>query len=363
MKSFLWLFALISLALAQSAVTVEQLKQFIHSSAEKKYSDKLVAKQLSGMKVSERITDHSLMEMLSESPGSLTSEAIKAMQTASQNLPIPVAEQPKAEEPKAPPIPPPTSVEQEKIIAEARELSLDYTKHLPDFICLEYTRRYYDPKGTDDYHLSSTVAARLSYFGQKEDYKVISVNDKLTETSYNALDGAVSTGEFGTMLREIFEPDTHAEFWFDRWTSLHHHLTLVFGYRVLAMNSHWTLDYNRGANVFTPGYIGSIFIDPETHAVLRVTLDAQGIPPSFPIQVAKTQLDYAYTDLSGVQFLLPSNVVMYMRDGRMISKNEKDFRNYRKYSAESDITFEADTAGAVNEEREKDKKLTGKPQQ
>ncbi len=43
--------------------------------------------------------------------------------------------------------PPPDSIEQAKIIVEAREYVKNYTKQLPNFICVEVVRRDVDPAG------------------------------------------------------------------------------------------------------------------------------------------------------------------------------------------------------------------------
>jgi hypothetical protein len=321
-------------------------------------------------------------ETLSGSPAPSASAAPQQLQTAPRNVPLPASEQKqeqqKQEEPAPRPLPKPLSAEQDNIISEAREIALDYTRRLPDFICLQYTRRYDDPLAVNDFHLHDTVAAQLTYFGQKEDYKFISrkenykvapKDDKSSGTSYTSLDGVTSSGEFGTLLKQIFEPETHAEFWFQRRTSLRRQPTLVFRYRVLAANSKWMIEYhatndnNPGALVYTPAYTGSLFIDPETHAVMRVSMEAQGLPPSFPIQAAKVQLDYAWQDLAGQKYLLPATGVLNMQEGRLIRKNEIEFRNYRKYSAASDITFEADSAAAIKEEHEKDKQPGTPPRQ
>jgi hypothetical protein len=352
------LLALALCALAQSSITVAQLKQFIHSSVERKNPDKQVVKFLQGFKLSERLTDHDLMEMLAEGPGPETQEMLKEMQEKTRSLAAPAEAKPAA--PPLPPRPAPSSVEQERIISEAREIALDYTKHLPNFICLQFTRRYVDPSGTGYFHQADTVAANLSYFNEHEDYKVISVGGKLAETSYGALGGAISSGEFGTMLREIFDPETRAEFWFDHWGKLRGATALVFGYRVRKDESKWTIDFEHGHDVYRPGYSGLMFIDRDVPTVLRVTLVAEGIPPSFPIQEASTQLDYDYAEISGQRFLLPSRVEMKMRQSRVIVKNEVEFRNYHKYSGESTIHFEADDQ-VIEEERAKDKATQSAP--
>ena len=61
---------------------------------------------------------------------------------------------------------------------------------------------------------------------------------------------------------------------------------------------------------------------------------------SFPIQEARTQLDYEYTDISGSEFLLPLRAEMRMREGRFLVRNNVEFRNYRKFGAEATITYD-----------------------
>jgi hypothetical protein len=67
--------------------------------------------------------------------------------------------------------------------------------------------------------LQDTLITKLTYFEQREDYKVISIDGKLVDTPYEKLGGAISSGEFGTMLKEIFEPQTQTEFVWTRWSA------------------------------------------------------------------------------------------------------------------------------------------------
>ena len=69
-------------------------------------------------------------------------------------------------------------------------------------------------------------------------------------------------------------------------------------------------------------------------------MEAIDIPSSFPIQVAKNQLDYDYTEISGVTFLLPLRAEMRMREGRLMMRNDIEFRNYRKFGSDTSITFD-----------------------
>jgi hypothetical protein len=59
-------------------------------------------------------------------------------------------------------------------------------------------------------------------------------------------------------------------------------------------------------------------------------------------------LDYDFVKISDLEFLLPLKSVMRMREGRMLVKNEVEFRMYRKFGAEAVITF--DTPDPLPEE-------------
>ena len=74
---------------------------------------------------------------------------------------------------------------------------------------------------------------------------------------------------------------------------------------------------------------------------IRITLEAVNIEPSFPIQEAGTVLDYDFADISGQQYLLPLKFEMRMRTGRDLTKNDVEFRLYRKFEADAVIKFDA----------------------
>ena len=111
---------------------------------------------------------------------------------------------------------------------------MNYTKSLPNFICVQVTRRDVDRGGTGSswYHLD-TITAKLSYSDRHEDYEVILKNDQpVTNVKMEQLGGTVSAGEFGTMMSEIFEPESHADFSWDHWATLRGRRTYVFAYDI-----------------------------------------------------------------------------------------------------------------------------------
>ncbi len=351
MRALILALVLVWSAAGQMSMTVDQLKQFIHSSFQRKYPDKQVARYIKLSKLTEQLSDRDLLALINEAAGQETADALKQLADQSKRL-APPAEPPEEAKPaprRAGP-PAPALKDQERIVEEAREVALSYTKKLPDFICLQYTRRLYDRTGSGDFHQYSTIAERLSYFEQHEDYKFISVNgdSPVTPKSREMLGGAISSGEFGTMMREIFEPETATEFHFERWGKWNGHVSYVYGYHVDKENSRWTIDYEHGAQTYRPAYHGLIYIERDAPVVIRLTLEAEGIPATFPIHAAQTSLDYEYQDISGQKFLLPASSEMIMRDSRATSKNEVEFRGYSKYSAETLIKYDTDAAASAS---------------
>jgi hypothetical protein len=336
---------------AQSSLNVEQLVSFVKSSVQQlKHPDKQVASFLSRVKMTERLDDRTIEELQGLGAGPKTLEALRALRDQSQSL---GAAKPRPVDVKPTPIAPPSSEEQGRILAKVRDWALNYTKSLPDFICTQVTRRYADPSGLEYFQLVDTLTARLSYFEQREDYKLILHNNTVTNQSYNDLGGATSTGEFGSMLREVFEPRSQARFDWDHWATLRKRRALVFSYRIAQPNSQWHINYEKRLDI-VPGYRGLIYVDKETEQVLRITLDAQDIPPSFPVQLARTMLDYDYTEISEKRFLLPLKAEVKMRAGKYLTRNDVEFRLYRKFSAESELKFE--TPAPLPEEATKEQK-------
>ncbi len=140
------------------------------------------------------------------------------------------------------------------------------------------------------------------------------------------------------MMRELFEPNTMARFEWQRWGTLRGKRNHVYSYFVAQPNSKWTVSYQR-TDVTTPGYRGLVFVDRESLEVTRITLDAD-MPPSFPVQLAQTVLDYDSMDISGSRFMLPLRAEVRMRAGKEMVKNEVEFRLYRKFGADTSIKFD-----------------------
>ncbi len=351
-------------ATAQAPMSVEELYNVVQSNQkfikEGKMTDRELASFLGKQKLTERLDDRAVEQLQGLGIGPKTLEALQRLRDQSKTLPAAKPMEPPGPPPQAPP---PDSIEQKAIIDSAREYALSYSQRLPDFICTQVTRRYAAPApgaragvGADSepsFQLLDTLTSRLSYFEQKEEKKLILKDNTVTTQDYNTLGGATTTGEFGNMLREIFEPATQAHFEWARWATIRNQLTMAFAYHVDQAHSQWRIEFDRRLNI-VPAYHGLVYVDQKTREILRVTLEAEGIPADFPVKAAETILAYAGQDISGHTFLLPHVARTTLSAEGYLTRNDEEFRLYRKYQVESELKFDDATPPPLPEDELKE---------
>ena len=239
--------------------------------------------------------------------------------------------------------PQPTMDELRGVLSKAREMALEYNKSLPDFICTQVVKRF--DRGATSWRLGDTLQIRLSYFGQKEDYKLLSVNGRTTYLGYDSIGGALSKGEFGSMLVMVFDPKSRAQFHWSNWTRLRKRTAYVLSFNIRKENSVFHLDYQRGRGQgrfsTVPGQRGFIWIDRETNRIVRVYAEAYDIPPKFPVVSSSSLLDYETTTIGASEYLLPLRADVRIASREVTSRNLVEFKDYRKFGSETTISFEA----------------------
>jgi hypothetical protein len=340
------------LAAGEMPLTVARLSEFIKSAVQMKQPDKQVAETLRHFKMTEKLDDRTIEELQSLGAGPKTVAALKELGDASVSLPEAAPPPPK---PVAVQIPPPDSIEQAKIIDEAREYVMNYTQSLPNFICVQVTRRDVDRAGTGTnwFHLD-TITSRLSYNGQHEDYEVIMKNDQpVTNVKMEQLGGTVSAGEFGTMMNEIFEPQSHARFSWDHWATLRGRRSYVFAYDIEQENSQYHIKETDTGKEVVPAYQGLIYVDRDTKSITKITLNPHDIPADFPIHEVHESLDYDLQTIGDMQYMLPLKAVVTSKLARYGTKNDIEFRLYRKFETGSTIKF--DTPDPLPDDQTKEK--------
>jgi hypothetical protein len=323
--------------LAEGGGTINDLVAYLRTAVDKKEADSQIAKYVQKVKLTQSLDDTTIEQLESLGVGPKGVEALQSLRDASHALPLPREAVPGFELPG-----PPALDDLRRTLAETRKLALGYSETLPDFICTQTVRRYLDPKANGSWKETDTLTVKLSYYQQKEDYQLQLVNGRPSTKSYETAGGAISKGEFGSMLLEIFDPATGAVFRWDHWTTLRKRRAIVFSYRIAIARSHYRIMFDGNGERVTvvAGQHGFVYVDAETNMVLRLTREADNLPGSFPVQRANSMLDYDFTDVGGKRFLLPLRAEIRMLSGGGQNRNVVEFNGYRKFSGESSISFE-----------------------
>ncbi len=232
----------------------------------------------------------------------------------------------------------PGTEEQNVVIADATVHALQHESSLPDFVCTQTTRRFVSVSA-HYWQPIDVIVERLTYFDHHEEYTVLSLDGQPANIAHERLRGASSSGEFGSLMKAIFSPETKTEFeWYD-WSMLNGKTTQVYAYRVRTLQSRYHIAVPEKSLDFVAAYHGFIFIDNKDHFVYRVTLHADGIPSNFPMQDVEISLDFGYTRIGEANYLLPRQFELSSREGNRLVKNYVDYGNYQKFLADSVVTF------------------------
>jgi hypothetical protein len=235
--------------------------------------------------------------------------------------------------------PMPDPAEPKKILADATDYAFNHERSLPNFLCIQTTRRFQDWQGRDEWRPLDIIVERLTYFERHEDYKVIEINGIPSSVEHDKLGGASSSGEFGSVMKGIFAPETATDFTWQTWFTLRGRKMHVYAYHVAVNKSDYHVVVPEQGKDLVTAYHGLIFIDDRKHFIHRITLHADGIPPGFPIQDVSLMLDYENTRIGDADYLLPLTFELRSREGNVRVKNDVDYDGYRKFTADSSLRF------------------------
>jgi hypothetical protein len=237
--------------------------------------------------------------------------------------------------------------DQARILEQVRTSALAYSQRLPDFICTQVTHR--ETSTTAGWAgtvraggSTSVIEERLTFIGQKENYQVVAVDgrkaDGLDRTEFY---GAMSAGEFGSTLEEIFNPQSETSFSWIKMMKINGRDAYLFGFQVPAANGA-TVTHRETSQQIVVGFKGEIAVDAEKLEVLRINSVLE-LPKSFPIQASELTVQYQPVEIAGRPYMLPVHSEVRVRDTAHLFVNKIDFKNYRKFAVESTIHYNDET--------------------
>jgi hypothetical protein len=133
-------------------------------------------------------------------------------------------------------------------------------------------------------------------------------------------------GVFGPILGVVLGDATRGDsilIW-SRWVRGEQGREAVFRYIVRAENPHYDVTYCClvGGSTFltSPRYLGELAIDPETGAILRLTMEAElgwirepNLNPVLPAKGAVMMVEYGPVEIGGRKYVCPQRSVVIMR--------------------------------------------------
>ena len=107
-----------------------------------------------------------------------------------------------------------------------------------------------------------------------------------------------------------------------------------------------------------PAYRGLVYIDRDTKMVTKITLNPFNVAPEFPVREVQESLDYDLAKIGDAEYMLPLKAVLTSKLVRYATKNDIEFRLYRKFETGTSIKF--DTPEALPEDQIKEKPVEDK---
>ncbi len=231
----------------------------------------------------------------------------------------------------------PSDTEQQRMLAAITRYADAYIAKLPDFICRQITVEFLADKNGKHWRKHDTLTAKLVFSNGREQRTLELVNNKQVRDNRGRLRAPLSTeGEFGILLSKIFDDRSEAKFSWGGWETVRGHRVARFDYAI--DRAHSSMSLTNYVKAVVP-YHGSVYGDPESGAVWRVTSGTTEIPPEVQIKSIATTVEYDEVPIGSQQYLLPADATVLLAADQDRTRNEMQFTDYRKFEAESTITF------------------------
>ncbi len=304
---------LLSLAVpvfAARPVTVEQLRQQLQSLSAK--GDAEAARQITDLKLTERMTRDQESELEKTLPGEKSRQALLAVVDQSAFLSPPAQQTPEKAAPDL--------AEQRRLMTLVVNYVVKTVPKLPDFLATRTTVRFADSpqrlgSSVTEYeplHLEGTDRGQVSYVDERE----VADDEAKGGKDAAARRGLQSWGEFGPILSTVLLDAAQNKLAWLRWEQAGAETLAVFSYSVPKERSRFEIDYccttdPAGENrVFhaPAGYTGEMAVDPDTGAIYRLEIEAE-FKAGEPITKAEIAVEYSPVDIGGTTYICPVHAI------------------------------------------------------
>jgi VWFA-related protein len=323
-------------AFAATNITVEQLQQVLaaaHGKPNAKVDAKL-ARQLSGLELTERLSAATLSRWVADLPGPESRRSLVLLADAAAFLNPPATE--------IPATPAPDFAAQRRMIA----LTVDYvskTLHqLPNFFATRDTVRFEDTPQGSRAGTSETPYQPLHPVGRSADTVLYRDGNEVVDSTaakstknQPATEGLITTGAFGPVLAMVLIDAAQGKLAWSHWEHGTAGPLAVFRFTVPREKSHYQVEFccvtadNGGYRVFQQfcGYHGEVAVDPANGAIFRLTLEAD-LKPADKIVRSDVLVEYGPVEIGGNTYICPVKSVS-ISDAPELSSNTSELQRYR----------------------------------
>jgi hypothetical protein len=230
----------------------------------------------------------------------------------------------------------PPAADRDRVLKAAADFARDYLDRLPDFICLRVTQHDTRKAAADPWKPQVKIGEELSFYGRKEHYRIVAVNDAPATKMPKVGSLVGSEGDFGDFLHALFDPKSRAVF---DWK----------GREVIRDKRVWTFSYRSPAGysitdckaVLIVGacktheypYHGTVSVVDDPLQIVRLTVE----PDNVPQNQESRSIDYDRVTIAGAEYLLPIADTFERFKDKVYFRNESTYRDYRKFGSESTI--------------------------
>lgn len=368
-------------AAAARRMTVLQLEKALSSDFADHRPDAEIARKLGEVEMTERLTEITLGKFAKSLPlGPRTALALQLLADESSFLDPPQDELPATGNPDA--------ETQQRMMDAARGYVVEIAPRLPNFFVTRSTNRFDDSPvalNPGDWpvraglHLVGTSSRQVTYRDGKEVQDAATVQTAGTAPVAAAgparEQGLTSWGEFGPEMTVVLTDAARGKVTFSHWERTVAGLAAVYRYDVPKAVSHYAVNYccvtnselvehemtigsrngRRAQDIAhapmtessvefreTPGYHGTLAVDPATGAILRITLEAE-LSEGDPISRAATVVQYGPVTIGDHTYIVPSRSLAFSIEKRafeghaenlpVLLVNETTFSHYHRLAA------------------------------
>jgi len=293
---------------AAKQITVDQLEKALTATRGK--SDLEVAKQLSTLQLTERLSPARLQQLKSGVSGEKAQEALLALADASAFLEPPAAEIPATAAPDL--------AAQRQMMTRAMNYLGKTLPLLPNLLAARDTLSFGNKPSQADINPASNNPLRpvgksrvtVVYREGREYLDAGTTKDNKPQDPDN---GLTTWGEFGPILGTVMIDAARSNLAWSHWELSSTGPEAVFHYSVPKEKSHYDVRFccvaqSYGMEIDTlrqrAGYHGEIVLDPDTGTILRLTVDAD-LTQENPISRASIEVEYGPVEIGGKTYICP----------------------------------------------------------